>query len=202
MQSGQAMIRTPLALIPYLFLAAFVAAGALWNLSSGTTLQGALAGSAIGGPFTLTDQNGKTVSDADFHGHDVLLYFGYTNCPDVCPTTLAVIADAMSKPGSKAKSLTPIFITIDPARDTPKVLKTYLASFGPRFVGLTGSADDIKKVATEYRVYYAKHPLQGGGYAMDHSSELYLLDPRGRLMTFYDAGIDAKSLAADLAKRL
>ena len=196
------MIRTPLALIPYLFLAAFAAAGALWNLSSGITLQGAIAGSAIGGPFTLTDQNGKSRSDTDFRGRDVLLYFGYTNCPDVCPTTLAAIADAMSKLGSKARRVTPIFVTIDPARDTQKVLKAYLSSFGPQFVGLTGNADDIKKVAAEYRVYYAKHPLQRGGYAMDHSSELYLLDPRGRLTTFYDAGIDAKSLSVDLAKRL
>ncbi len=196
------MIRTPLALIPYLFLAAFVVAGALWNLSSGITLQGAIAGSAIGGPFMLTDQNGEPKADTDFHGRSVLLYFGYTNCPDVCPTTLAVIADAMKQMGSKAARMTPVFVTIDPARDTPKVLKSYLASFGPQFVGLTGDSEAIKKMAGEYRVYYAKHPLPGGGYAMDHSSELYLLGPDGKLTTFYDAGIDAKTLAADLGKRI
>jgi protein SCO1/2 len=196
------MIRTPLSLIPYLFLAAFVAVGALWNLSSGVSLQGAIAGASIGGPFALIDQDGKPKTDADFHGRSALLYFGYTNCPDVCPTTLAVIADAMKQMGAKASRVTPVFITVDPARDTPKVLKTYLAAFGPQFVGLTGSAGAIKKVAGEYRVYYARHPLQGGGYSMDHSSELYLLGPGGKLTTFYDAGIDAKTLAADLDKRV
>jgi protein SCO1/2 len=108
----------------------------------------------------------------------------------------------MKQMGAKASRVTPVFITVDPARDTPKVLKTYLAAFGPQFVGLTGSAGAIKKVAGEYRVYYARHPLQGGGYSMDHSSELYLLGPGGKLTTFYDAGIDAKTLAADLDKRV
>jgi protein SCO1/2 len=195
------MIRTPLALIPYLFLAAFVAAGALWNLSSGTQLTTTVL-SSVGGPFSLTDQNGNTKTDTDFHGRYVLLYFGYTNCPDVCPTTLAVIADTMKHMGAKAAEMTPVFITIDPARDTPKVLKTYLAAFGPQFVGLTGSAAEIKKVAGDYRVYYAKQPLKGGGYGMNHSSELYLVGPDGKLRTFFDAGIDAKSLASNLDKRI
>jgi protein SCO1/2 len=195
------MIRTPLALIPYLFLAAFVAAGALWNLTSGAQWTTSVLAS-VGGPFSLTDQNGQTKTDADFHGRYVLLYFGYTNCPDVCPTTLAVIADTIKQMGAKASDLTPVFITIDPARDTPKILKSYLGSFGPQFVGLTGSAGEIKKVAGDYRVYYAKHPLKGGGYGMDHSSELYLVGPDGKLRMFYDAGIDAKSLAADLQKRM
>ncbi|MGA9795505.1 MAG: SCO family protein [Rhizomicrobium sp.] len=195
------MIRTPLALVPYLFLAAFVAAGALWNLSKPP--QEATIGSAsIGGPFALTDQDGHARTNADYRGHYVLLYFGYTNCPDVCPTTLAVIADAMKQMGPKAREVTPIFVTVDPARDTPKTLKTYLSAFGPQFVGLTGGAAAIKKVAGEYRVYYARHPLKGGGYAMDHSSELYLLGPQGTLVAFYDVGIDAKSLATDLNRRL
>jgi protein SCO1/2 len=195
------MIRTPLALIPYLFLAAFVAAGALWNLASGTQFTTSVLAS-VGGPFSLTDQNGQTRTDADFHGRYVLLYFGYTNCPDVCPTTLAAIADAMKQMGTKASRVTPVFVTIDPARDTPKILKTYLTSFGPQFVGLTGSDGEIQKVASEYRVYYARHPLKGGGYAMDHSSELYLIGPNGKLRIFYDAGIDSKTLATDLAKRI
>lgn len=195
------MIRTPLALIPYLFLAAFVVGGALWNISSGTQFTTTIL-SSLGGPFSLTGQNGQTKTDADFHGRYVLLYFGYTNCPDVCPTTLAVIADTMKQMGAKAKDLTPVFVTVDPARDTPKVLKNYLSAFGPQFVGLTGSAGAIKKVAGEYRVYYAKRPLKGGGYSMDHSSELYLIGPDGKLRIFYDAGIDAKTLTADLEKRI
>lgn len=195
------MIRTPIALIPYLFLAAFVAAGALWNLSSSAQFTTAML-SSIGGPFSLTDQNGQTKTDADLHGRYALIYFGYTNCPDICPTTLAVIADAMKNIGTKASDLVPVFVTIDPERDTPKILKSYLGSFGPQFVGLTGSADAIKKMAGEYRVYYAKHPLQSGGYSMDHSSELYLVGPDGKVRMFYDAGIDAKTLAADIDKRL
>jgi protein SCO1/2 len=192
------MIRTPLALIPYLFLAALVAAGALWNLSSGSDV----AASSLGGPFTLTDQNGATRSDRDFRGHYVLLYFGYSFCPDICPTTLAEMSSALDSLGAKATRVTPVFITIDPARDTPKVLKTYVAAFGPSFVGLTGSDKAIAAIAHEYRVFYAKRPLQGGGYAMDHSGEVYLLGPDGRLLAFYDAPLDSKALQADLAKRI
>jgi protein SCO1/2 len=192
------MIRTPLALIPYLFLAAFVAAGALWNLSSGSDV----AASSLGGPFVLTDQNGALRSDRDFRGHYVLLYFGYSFCPDVCPTTLAEMSAALDGLGTKAARVTPVFITIDPARDTPKVLKTYVAAFGPSFVGLTGSDKAIATVAHAYRVFYAKRPLQGGGYAMDHSGEVYLLGPDGRLLAFYDAPLDSKALQADLAKRI
>jgi protein SCO1 len=195
------MIRTPLALIPYLFLAAFVVAGVLWNLSSATAPTTVVT-QTIGGPFALTDQNGQPRSSADFRGGYVLLYFGYTNCPDICPTTLAMIANTLKNLGAKAARLTPVFITVDPARDTPKVLKAYLASFGPQFVGLTGTAGAIAKVAKEYHVYYARQPLAGGGYEVNHSSEMYLLDPSGKLIVFYDPGTDAKALTADLEKRL
>jgi protein SCO1/2 len=191
------MIRTPQALIPYIFLCAFVAAGALWNLGRATVDTGHL-----GGPFALTDQDGAPRSGKDFHGHYVLLYFGYSFCPDVCPTTLAMMADALDRLGAKGRSVTPIFVTIDPARDTPKILKQYLAAFGPSFVGLTGSAASIKAIAQEYRVYFARHPLAGGGYAMDHSGVVYLLGPEGNLVTFYDAPLDSKALAADLEKRI
>ena len=158
---------------------------------------------AIGGSFALTDQDGRTVTSDSLKGKPTLIYFGFTYCPDVCPTSLLLMETALEKLGpDAAKKVNLVFITIDPTRDTPKALKAYLASFGPQFVGLTGDATAIKKVAGEYRVYYAKHPLQGGGYAMDHSSELYLLGPNGKLTTFYDAGIDAKTLAADLDKRV
>jgi len=191
------MIRTPQALIPYIFLCAFVAAGALWNLGGAT-----VDASRLGGPFALTDQDGAPRSDKDFRGHYVLLYFGYSFCPDVCPTTLAMMADALDRLGAKGRRVTPVFVTIDPARDTPKVLKQYLAAFGPSFVGLTGSPASITTVAQEYRVYFARHPLAGGGYAMDHSGVVYLLAPDGNLITFYDAPLDSKALAADLEKRI
>jgi protein SCO1/2 len=198
------MIRTPHALIPYLLLCAFAAAGALWHLGDqqGASMAHSNAlGSPIGGPFSLIDQDGATRSDKDFRGRFVLVYFGYTNCPDVCPTTLAAMSDALDRLGARAARVTPVFITIDPARDSAKVLKLYLAAFGPRFVGLTGSPPAIATAEREYRVYAAKHPLAGGGYAMDHSSEIYLLGPDGKLVTFYDAGVDSKALAEDLEKR-
>ena len=196
------MIRTPQALIPYMLLCAFVAAGALWRLSLDAGVTGPAVGIvSIGGPFSLIDQDGAPKSDKDFLGRYALVYFGYTNCPDVCPTTLAMMADALDRLGAKSQRVAPVFVTIDPARDTPKVLKQYLAAFGRRFVGLTGSPSAIAAVEHEYRVYAERHPLPGG-YAMDHSGEIYLIGPDGKLVAFYDTGIDSKALAEDLGKRL
>jgi cytochrome oxidase Cu insertion factor (SCO1/SenC/PrrC family) len=164
--------------------------------------QDSVGTAAIGGPFALTDQNGTPRLDKDFHGKYVLLYFGYRFCPDVCPTTLSMEADALSRLGPKARDIVPVFVTIDPERDTPAALKKYLASFGPEFVGLTGSLGAITAVAHEYRVYFAKHPLEGGGYAVDHSSVLYLLGPDGKLVKFYDQTMTPDALAKDLASRV
>jgi len=195
------MIRTPVALIPYLFAAAFVAAGFLWH--QGDRYGHSQSGhAAIGGPFVLTDQDSKTRSDGDFRGQWVLLYFGYSFCPDVCPTTLARMADVLDKLGIRAKRVTPVFVTVDPERDTPKVLKAYLESFGPRFVGLTGALPAITKTAHEYRVYFAKHPMEGGGYAVDHSSTIYLLGPHGEFVTYYNEDAQPDAIAADLRQRL
>jgi len=194
------MRRTSTVLLLCALVLAVAASAALWRLgdrygpSSGTA--------AIGGPFVLTDQNGRPRSDRDFHGRFVLLYFGYSFCPDVCPTTLAKIASALGKLGPQADRFVPIFITVDPARDTPSVLKSYLAAFGPQFVGLTGKPSDIAKVAHSYRVYYAKHPLAGGNYAMDHSSVIYLLDPDGNFVKAYDDDASPAALADDLKKQL
>jgi protein SCO1/2 len=193
------LIRTPEALVPYLLLCACVIAGLLWNMSAQLEPK-QLA--PLGGPFALTDQNGIVRHASDFRGKYVLVYFGYTFCPDVCPTTLANEADALTRLGAKSSGVVPLFITVDPARDTPKALKTYLAAFGPSFVGLTGAPADIATVAHEYRVYYGKRALKGGGYAMDHSGEVYLLGPDGTLLGFYDPPIDGKALAEDLAKHL
>jgi protein SCO1/2 len=179
---------------------ALAASAALWRLGDRAAPQSGIA--AVGGPFTLTDQNGALRSDRDFHGRWVLLYFGYTFCPDVCPTTLAKMASALGKLGPQADRFVPVFITIDPARDTPSVLKTYLAAFGPQFVGLTGKPSDIANVAHAYRVYYAKHPLAGGNYAMDHSSVIYLIDPNGKFVKAYDDDASPVALANDLKKQL
>jgi protein SCO1/2 len=199
------MIRTPEALLPYMLLCACVAGGAIWNLAardggSGAPTQMQLT--SLGGPFTLTDQAGHRRGDADYRGRFVLLYFGYTNCPDVCPTTLTEMADALARLGGKAARITPLFVTIDPARDKPAVLAAYLHAFGPGFVGLTGSDAEIARLAREYRVYYAKRPVPGGGYGMDHSGEVYLLGPDGRLIAFYDPPLDSVAWAKDLGSRI
>ena len=156
---------------------------------------------AIGGPFTLIDQNGVKRSSADFRGKFMLVYFGYSYCPDVCPTTLALMADAIDRLGHKGDAIVPVFITIDPERDTPAKLKPYVASFGPRFVGLTGDLKSIKKVADLYRVYIKKEPLENGNYAMDHSSVIYLMGPDGKFVGYWDdTSVGPDKLAAALKK--
>jgi protein SCO1/2 len=204
------MLSNKQALIPYLLLVAALAGGILWHESE--TLPGlgksVVTGQAtVGGPFHLIDQNGKPVSDGDFHGRYMLVYFGYSFCPDVCPTTLGVMAQAMDKlGGERAQRIVPVFITIDPARDTPKVLDDYMKAFGPQFVGLTGSDAAIKAVEKEYHVYAVKRPLdssnaKGGSYGMDHSSVLYLMSPTGKMISFYDEAISPDDLAKDLKQK-
>ncbi|MBV8978035.1 MAG: SCO family protein [Alphaproteobacteria bacterium] len=199
------MVRTPQALIPYLAMLAAVLAGLLWNLGDNAARLGVtlVSGTArVGGPFQLIDQDGHARSDRDFRGRYMLVYFGYSFCPDVCPTTLAVMAGALERLGPAAARIVPIFVTVDPARDTPAVLKTYLNSFGPRFVGLTGAPPALAAMAREYHVYTARHPLAGGTYAMDHSSEIYLMRPDGRFITFYEERIGPEGLAKELRARL
>jgi protein SCO1/2 len=132
----------------------------------------------------------------------MLVFFGYTYCPDVCPTTLAVMASAFDKMGKRADRIAPLFISVDPKRDTPEKLKTYLASFSPRFVGLTGSPDAIASVAKEYRVYYREHQEENGSYTVDHSGIIYLMDPDGAFVTNYSLDTAPDALAADLEKRI
>lgn len=192
-------------LLLVLALVLSVAAGwLLWRMGDDVTMPAGnrLAAASVGGPFTLTDQDGHPRSDRDFRGRFVLLYFGYTYCPDVCPTTLALMQNALGKLGAAADRVVPVFITVDPERDTPGVLKTYLAAFGPRFVGLTGTPAAIARVAHAYRVYYAKHPLPGGTYSVDHSSVIYLLGPDGKFVKAYDDANGAQSLADDLRKQI
>ena len=199
------MIRTPEALIPYVVAFACLMAGMLWHLGDMTGGLGhvvTIGEAQIGGPYALVDQYGQPRSDKDFHGQWTLIYFGYTHCPDVCPITLSLMADVMDKLGAKAARVTPIFVTVDPARDTPKVLKQYMASFGKRFVGLTGSAASIATVTKEFRVYAKRHDLPGGGYAMDHSGVIYLMDAGGKFAMDYDEVSGPDKIAADIKKRL
>ena len=176
-----------------------VVALAIWTFGTPAPVQEA---AAIGGPFTLTDGAGKTVTDQTFRGKYMLVYFGYTFCPDVCPTTLNDVAQAIDKLGAAADKLQPLFITVDPARDTPQVVGQYAAAFSPRLTGLTGSAAQIATVAKEYRVYYAPHKTgpNPGDYTMDHSSILYVMDPSGHFAGVIRADEGADALAADLKK--
>ncbi len=138
----------------------------------------------IGGPFTLTDQHGKIRSDAEFRGKLMIVYFGYTFCPDVCPTDLMAITQALDALKSKAESIQPIFITIDPERDTA-VLADYLKAFHPSFIGLTGSPEAIMQIATSYKNYYRKvGDERSGDYSIDHSGVIYLMGRNGEYLGF------------------
>lgn len=144
-----------------------------------------LQGAHIGGPFALVDQNGRTVTDAAFKGKYRIVYFGYTYCPDVCPVDVQNIAGGLklldrTDPALAAR-IVPIFITVDPARDTPAVLKQFVGAFDSRFVGLTGTPEQISQVADEFKIFYqAQPPGPGGGYIVNHSRQAYLFDPDGR----------------------
>ena len=159
---------------------------------------------SIGGPFTLVDGDGRTVTDADFRGKWMLIYFGYTFCPDVCPTSLNAVAGALDKlDPALADKVTPILITVDPTRDTPAVVKDYAAAFHPRMVGLTGSQEQVTAAMKAFKVYAAR--AKGGDdatYTVDHSSILYLMGPDGRFVAHFPHGTTADDLAAALAKHL
>lgn len=180
-----------------------IAAGVgLFTLYQGTGRDaGSGAGQAlVGGPFILTDHNGRQVTDADFKGKYALIFFGYTYCPDVCPTELQVMTEALSQMGEKARSITPVFVSVDPERDTPEVLKSYVENFSPDLVGLTGTPAQVAAAAKAYRVYYAKSgKTDTPDYLVDHSSIIYLMDPEGRFVKHFTYTTDAAALASALA---
>ncbi len=157
---------------------------------------------AIGGPFNLTDQNGQAVSDQDLKGHPFLVFFGFTHCPDVCPTTLFEVSEILHSLGHDADRTRALFITVDPERDTPPMMKDYLSSFDPHLAGLTGDPAAIAAVAKAYRVYYKKVPLDQGGYTMDHTAIVYLMDKEGRFVAPFNLKRTAEAAAADLRRYL
>jgi protein SCO1/2 len=157
----------------------------------------------IGAPFTLADPAGRRVSLGDFRGRLVLLYFGFASCPDVCPTDLAVIAQALRELGAAADEVQPLFVTLDPRRDTPAVLREYAAAFHPRFVALTGSEDEIRRVATDFKVYYEKVPLPGTKtYAIEHTAYTFLLDRKGEFVILFPPGTPAERMLSMLREQL
>jgi protein SCO1/2 len=158
----------------------------------------------IGGPFTLVDQDGETRTEADFKGEYMLIYFGYTYCPDVCPTALNDMGLALGELGKSADKIRPVFITVDPARDTPERLKPYVANFHPRMVGLTGSDEAVTAAAKAYRVYFAKAKTEAepGEYLMDHTSIIYLMSPDGRYLTHFGHGTSIEAMAKRIRENL
>ncbi|HEY4114026.1 MAG TPA: SCO family protein [Rhizomicrobium sp.] len=197
------MLRTPEALVPYFLAAACILGGSLWHASERLEARVVTVGEPqVGGPFALLDGNGDTRTDRDFRGRWMMIYFGYTHCPDVCPTTLSLMSAVMDRLGGRASRVAPIFISVDPLRDTPAVMKQYLSSFGARFIGLTGPRSHVASVASEYRVYFRRRPLPGGDYAVDHSSVIYLMDPNGKFAADYNNSQSPDEIAADLKKRL
>jgi cytochrome oxidase Cu insertion factor (SCO1/SenC/PrrC family) len=142
----------------------------------------------VGGPFTLIDHNGVPKRDTDFRGKLMLLYFGFTYCPDVCPTDLQAIGVALQQLGKSADAVQPLFVTLDPERDTSQRLASYVAFFHPRLIALTGDAKAIAQAAQAYKVYYAKVSTSGGSYTLDHSGYVYLMDREGKYLGFFPPG--------------
>jgi len=171
----------------------------LWAMGG---LRHAPAPAAIGGPFELTDQAGQTVTEKSMQGHPTLIFFGFTHCPDVCPTTLFEISEVMKAMGKAADGVNAYYISVDPERDTAVAMKDYLSSFDPRMKGLTGNAEAIAKVLSEYRVYAKKVPLKDGDYTMDHTALVYLMDRDGKFVAPFNLNRKPEEAASDLKRYL
>ncbi|HXX25157.1 MAG TPA: SCO family protein [Pseudolabrys sp.] len=156
--------------------------------------------SAIGGSFNLVDQDGEPITDQDLKGEPALVFFGYTHCPDICPTTLYEISEVLHALGSDANRVRALYITVDPERDTPAVMKDYLSSFDPHLRGATGDAKSIAQVEKAYRVFAQKVPTKDGDYSMDHTALVYLMDKQGRFVAPFSLKRQPAEAAADLRK--
>ncbi|MBV8751296.1 MAG: SCO family protein [Hyphomicrobiales bacterium] len=173
------------------------------NPSAAALIEALLEGrEPVGGPFDLIDQTGRRRTDADFRGKLGLLYFGYTHCPDVCPTELQALSLALDMLGPAGDAVQPLFITLDPERDTPSHLADYVTAFHPRLVALTGPDAAIRKVALAYKVYFARPSAQGGDYAVDHTGFIYLVGKDGRYLGFLPPGSSPEQIAATVRSRL
>jgi protein SCO1 len=157
---------------------------------------------AVGGPFHLEDQNGKPVTDQDMKGRPFLVFFGFTHCPDICPTTLFDMSQLLRKLGPDADHVGALFITVDPERDTPAVLKDYLSNFDPHLRGLTGDQAKVNAAIKAYRVYAKKVPLEGGDYTMDHTAVVYLMDKDGNFVAPFNMKRTTEAEATDLRRYL
>jgi protein SCO1/2 len=171
----------------------------LWLLGG---LRGVTAPSAIGGPFQLTDQAGQAVTEKNLQGKPTLIFFGFTHCPDVCPTSLFEISEVLRAMGKDADRVNAYFISVDPERDTAVAMKDYLSSFDPHLKGLTGDADAVAKVVSGFRVYAKKVPLKDGDYTMDHTALIYLMDRDGKFVAPFNLKRTPEEAAKDLKRYL
>ena len=195
-----------------LALAVLIGAGALWvnqqRTESATTAEGqpvvSFGRADVGGPFTLVDQTGRTVDQSILQGHWTAVFFGFTHCPDFCPSTLQALDAARDRLGERGEDLQIVFITIDPERDTPEALADYLqtASFPEGVIGLTGTPEQVAEAAQAYRVVYNRRELEGGGYTMDHSLNIYLMNPAGEFAIPLSASLGPDRLARLIAGRM
>lgn len=179
-----------------------LAAGLAYTLSAAfQTGPAATSGVQVGGPFTLTDHTGVVRRAEDFRGKVVAIYFGYTHCPDACPTALSALSDALDQLGPRANEVAALFVTIDPARDTVALLKDYIGSFHASVVGLTGTAEQVAQAAKGWRVYYRRSG-EGADYTMDHSSVIFIMGRDGRYLEHFTHSAPADQMAAALTRAL
>jgi cytochrome oxidase Cu insertion factor (SCO1/SenC/PrrC family) len=187
--------------IPLVLLLIAAGLGA-YTLTAPSIEQAKSTGEAqVGGAFTMVNHKGETVTEKSFQGRYMLVFFGFTFCPDICPTTLQVVGAALDQLGPKAEKITPVLVSVDPARDTPEALKSYVENFHPRLVGLTGTPEQLAVTAKAFKVFYQKvdNPTRPQDYLMDHSSILYLMGPDGKFVKHFTYTTDAKKLAEGLA---
>jgi protein SCO1/2 len=190
---------------PLLIIAAFamsLAIGLLAMLWMFDGMKGATATAAVGGPFRLTDQTGAAVTEKNLQGKPSIVFFGFTHCPDVCPTALFEMSEVLRALGKDAGRVNAYFVSVDPERDTPEAMKMYLQSFDPNLKGLTGDAEQVKQMTTAYRVYAKKVPLKDGDYTMDHTALIYLMDKNGRFIAPFNLKRPPEEAAAELKKYL
>ena len=187
-----------------LALLLLAAAIGFYALSTDVARQIGAGEARVGGPFKMVNHRGEQVTEQTFLGKPMLLVFGFTFCPDICPTELQVTTEALQLLGSKGADIQPLFVTVDPERDTAEVLESYVTYFNPKLVGLTGSRDQVKTMADSYRVFYEKRPNKENpeAYTMDHTSIIYLMDEKGKFLKHFSYTTDAKALAVGIAAAL
>jgi protein SCO1/2 len=185
-------------------LAAFVLGLGILSVALVLTLSPGkpMATSAVGGPFALVDHNGRAVTEKDFAGRPFLVFFGFTHCPDVCPTTLLQLSEMLKATGSTGQNLRALFISVDPERDTPEAMKSYVSSFDERIVGLTGDRASVDAAIKTFRAFARKVPTSGGDYTMEHTSAVYLMGADGQLIGTVNLNRPPEEAARDILKRI